>query len=124
MRVDGSPLVRSYLRLNVQNLTGSITRVTLRIYANSSSKVGYDVRLVTGTWSEASLTYNNAPVFGSAISASSPFSGGQWTTVDITSVITGNGTYNLALTTASSTAISLASREGANAPQLIIEMGP
>jgi hypothetical protein len=125
IRVDGSPLVRSYLRFNVQNLTGRITRVTLRIYANSASTVGYDIRLVTNTWSETSINYNNAPPFGSAVSASSPFSSGQWTTVDLTSVITGNGTYNLALTTASSTAISLASREaGANAPQLIIETTP
>jgi hypothetical protein len=125
VRVDGSPLVRSYLRFNVQNLTGRIIRVTLRIYANSSSNVGYDIRLVTSTWSETSITYNNAPPFGSAVSASSPFTGGQWTTVDVTSIITGNGTYNLALTTASSTAISLASREaGTNAPQLIIETAP
>lgn len=126
LRADGSPLVRSYLRFNVQNLSGTVvTRVTLRIYANSSSTVGYDIRLVTSTWSESSITYNNAPPFGSAASASGRFSGGQWTTVDITSLITGNGTYNLALTTASSTAFSLASREaGANAPQLIIETAP
>jgi hypothetical protein len=83
------------------------------------------VRNVTSTWSETTITYNNAPPFGSVISSSGPFSGGVWTNVNLTSLVTGNGTYNIALTTSSSTAVSLASREsGANAVQLIIETAP
>jgi hypothetical protein len=125
IRVDGSPLVRSFIRFNVQNVTGRITRVTLRVYANSASTAGYDVRNVTGTWSETTVTYNNAPSFGTAISSSSRPSAGAWTSVDLTSLVTGNGAYNIALTTAGSTAVSLASREsGTNAPQLIIETAP
>ena len=59
---------------------------------------------------------------GSAAGSSNGFSGAVWTTFDITSLVTGNGTINIALTTSSSTAVSLASREsGANAPQLIVE---
>ena len=41
----------------------------------------------------------------------------------MTSHVTGNGTYNLALTTTSGTAISLGSREGANPPQLVVTTG-
>jgi hypothetical protein len=56
---------------------------------------------------------------------SNSFGAGVWTTVDITSLVTGNGTYNFALTTTSGTAFSLASRDaGANAPQLVIETIP
>jgi len=56
---------------------------------------------------------------------SGAFGSGAWTTVDITPLITGNGTFNIALTTTSLTAFSLASREsGVNAPQLIIETAP
>jgi len=74
------------------------------------------------TWTETILDYNNAPALGNSVGSSPGFSGGVWTTVDITPLVTGNGTYNIALTTSSSTAISLASREsGANAPQLIVE---
>jgi hypothetical protein len=125
LRIDGSPLVRSFIRFNVQNVTGRITRVTLRVYANSTSSVGYDVRNVTSSWSESSITYNNAPPFGSAISTSGSFNGGVWTSVNLTSLVTGNGTYNIVLTTASGTAVSFGSREsGANAPQLIIETAP
>jgi hypothetical protein len=125
IRIDGSPLVRSFIRFNVQNMTGRVTRVTLRVYANSQSTVGYDVRSVSSSWSETSITYTNAPPFGSAIAASGPFNAGVWTSVDLTPLITGNGTYYLALTTASNTAVSFGSREsGANAPQLIIETIP
>jgi hypothetical protein len=118
--------VRTYLRFSVQGLSGTITRVTLRVYANSSSSGGYLVNSVSdNTWTETSLTYNTAPPIGAAAGSSGSFSGGVWTTVDITSLVTGNGAINLALGTSSSTAISLASREsGANAPQLLVETLP
>jgi hypothetical protein len=122
-RVDGSPIVRSYLRFNVQGLTGTITRVTLRVYAKSSSSTGYTVYAVSNnTWTETTITYNNAPLIGSSVGSSPGFSAGVWTTATVSSLVTGNGTINIALGTSSSTAISLASREDAAfAPQLVIE---
>jgi hypothetical protein len=125
-RVDGSPIVRTYIRFNVQGVSGTITRVRLRVFANSSSSSGYTVSGVSdNTWNELTINYNNAPPVGGVAGSSNVFSGGAWTTVDITSLVTGNGTINLALTTSSTTAISLASREsGANAPQLIVETVP
>jgi hypothetical protein len=120
--VDGSPIVRTYIRFNLQGLSGTIRRVTLRVFANSSSSSGYSVGSVSNnTWTETTINYNNAPPVGGAVGSSNGFSGGVWTTVDITSLVTGNGTLNLALVTSSSTAISLASRESANVPELIVE---
>ncbi len=118
--------MRSYLRFNVQNVTGRITRVTLRIYTSSAANSGCVANIVSNnTWSETGLTYNNAPPLGSALGSSGSFGAGVWITMDVTTYITGNGTYNIAVTTPGSTAISLASREsGANAPQLVIEIGP
>jgi hypothetical protein len=54
LRADASPLVRSYLRFDVQGLSGTITRVTLRIFTNSNSSTGYDVRSVADNpgWSK------------------------------------------------------------------------
>ena len=125
-RIDGSPIVRTYLRFNVPVLSGTLLRVRLRIYANSNSSSGYTVNSVSNnTWSELTINYNNAPAIGNSAGSSGAFSGGTWTTVDITSPVSGNGVLNLALTTSSSTAVSLASREsGANAPQLMIEAIP
>jgi hypothetical protein len=123
LRGDGSPVVRSYLRFNIQGVGSTVTRATLRIFANSASSGGYEIRSVSNnSWVESTITYNNAPAVGNLLGSSGGFNAGVWTTVDITAYITGNGTYNLALTVPGSTAISFASREaGSNAPQLIVE---
>ena len=126
LRADASPDLHSYLRFNVQGLSGSVSRATLRIYANSASTIGCNANsLSNNTWTESTITYSNAPSVGNVIGSSSPFGAGAWISINVTTYITGNGTYNFGLTTTSSTAISFASREaGANAPQLIIETGP
>jgi predicted outer membrane repeat protein len=126
LRADADPDVRSYLRFNVQGLNGTVTKATLRVFANSSSSQGCSAHSVSdNTWTESTLSYNNAPPLGGTLGSSGLFGANAWISIDVTSYITGNGTYNLALTTPGSTAVSLASREsGANAPQLIIETAP
>jgi hypothetical protein len=74
------------------------------------------------SWSESTLNFNNAPPVGALIGSSGAISSGTWTAVNVTALITGNGTFNLGLITTSSTAISFASREsGPNTPQLVVE---
>jgi hypothetical protein len=123
IRIDGSPIVNSYLRFSVSGLTGTVTSATLRIFANSSLSAGYVAHAVAdNTWGETSITYSNAPTIGSAIGSSGAATSGAWTSVDVTTYVTGNGTLSFGLTDPSSTALSMASREsGANAPQLIIQ---
>lgn len=122
IRVDGSPLVRSYLKFNVENISGQVVNATLRIFANSSQSTGFSVHKVSdNTWIETGIVYTNAPSFDTTSSgASGPLTAGNWYTVDITSLISGNGTYSIALLTSNTTAESLASRESANAPQLTV----
>jgi hypothetical protein len=126
LRADASPDMRSYLRFNLQGLTGTVKRATLRVFANSASTSGITIYGVSdNTWTESTITYNNAPPIGSPIGSFRPVSAGSWVSIDLTAYLTGAGIYNLALTTPGSTAISLASRQaGANAPQLIVETGP
>ena len=123
LRGDGSPVMRSYLRFNVQGLNGTVRRATLRLFANNASTGGYEIRRVSNnTWGELTLTYSNSPAVGSVLDTSGSFNSGVWTTVDVTAYITGNGSYSLALTVPTSAAISFASREvGNNAPQLMVE---
>ena len=73
------------------------------------------------TWTESTINHSNAPAPASSWGSSGAFSANAWTTVDVTEYITGNGTYNLAFSTGSTTNVSYSSREGANAPQLVIE---
>lgn len=114
--------MNSYVKFNVQSLSGTIKSVTLRIYANSSSSAGYAARGVAdSTWGETTITYSNAPAMSSTITGSSgSFATGAWTAVNVAALVTGNGTYSFGLTTTGAQ-INLASREsGANAPQLVI----
>jgi hypothetical protein len=125
LRIDASPDTRSYLRFDIQGVGGVIARATLRIYANSASSAGFNVRGVTDdTWTEADLTYLNAPALGDIVGSSGAFSADMWITVDVTSLLTGDGLVSLALTGINNTAVSFSSLQGANPPELIIEIFP
>ncbi len=113
--------LRSYLRFNVSGLSGVVTSATLRVFSNSASTIGYDVRGVTQNgWNESTITWRNAPAISSTITASSgPLSAGGWSTTNVTPLVTGNGTFSFALTSTSTSALLLASREtGTLAAQL------
>ncbi len=121
IRVDGSPVVRSYLRFNVAGLTGAATSATLRIWANSAQSTGYDVfGVADNTWVETAITDSTAPPFGAKIGSSGAAATGTWTSVNVTSAVTASGLISFGLSTTNSTALSLSSREGTNAPQLVI----
>ena len=123
LRADASPDMRSYLRFNVQGLSGSIVNAQFRVYSKSKSSVGYQIRSVNSSeWYETTTIYGNAPSVGAVVGNSGPYASGAWTSVDVTSLIKGNGTIDVALTTSSMTAVSFASREEpAYIPQLIIQ---
>jgi acid phosphatase len=122
LRVDASPVVESYLRFTVQGLSGQVGQARLLIYASSGSTQGLVAQSVAdNTWDEMTLTYANAPAMGSTLASSPAVSGGTWITLDVTSYVTGNGTFSFGITTPGSTAIGLASREsGANSPKLVV----
>jgi hypothetical protein len=122
LHVDASPERRAYLRFDVQGVGGAITRATLRLFSQTSSSIGYDVRPVAdNTWNELTVTYNTAPSFGSVAGSSGSVGTGTWSAVDVTSLVSGTGLISLALTTADTNTLILASREtGANTPQLVV----
>jgi acid phosphatase type 7 len=122
LRVDGSPDVRSYIRFNVTGLSGSVSNATLRILANSSNSQGIRaLGVADNTWGETTINYTNAPPLGSLLASSPGFTTGTWISLNVTSYITGNGTFSVGVNTLSGTATSLASRQsGANSPQLVV----
>jgi len=125
---DGSPLFSSYVRFQVAGLTGfRVTSATLRVFANTSGAPGevYDVHGVSGTtWTEAGITYANAPALAATVGSSAAVAAGSWTSVDVTSLVKGDGAVDLALATSNTTRISFSSREGSNPPQLVIDAVP
>jgi chitodextrinase len=122
LRVDGSPLVYSYLKFDLSSVPGTATALTLQVLATSSSGAGYAVRSVSdNTWGESTLTWNNAPPIGSSdVGQSGAFSANTLTTVNVSSLINGNGLLSMAMIGINSTAIAFSSREGSIKPQLVV----
>jgi hypothetical protein len=94
------------------------------LFFNSTSTTGVNINGLSDTsWGETTITYNSMPAIDGLLAGSSGAikTSSTWASIDITSLVSGNGTFSIAVTTTNSTAISLASREsGANAPQLVI----
>ena len=106
-------------------LAGSktVTNATLRLYCVNSSPMGGEFRSVsTSDWTEGTVTWNNAPSFGSTASTLGSVSSGNWYTVNVTSLVGGDGTFSIGVTSTNSDGADYTSAEGTGgfAPQLIV----
>ncbi|WP_299444635.1 DNRLRE domain-containing protein [uncultured Phycicoccus sp.] len=122
LRLDGDPVVNSYLRFTPSGLYPTVTSAVLRISANAKNTSGFDVRTSSGAWDEGTITYANAPAFGGTVATAPPTTQGGWVEVPVTVAVTGNGSVTFVLTQTGSTAVAYASREagGATAPTLVV----
>jgi tartrate-resistant acid phosphatase type 5 len=123
IRVDASPILRSYLRFTVPAVSGTITRAVLRVYARSTLGSSFSLASTTGSWSESTITYANAPSLGTTIGRSPTANAESWVDIDVSSLVKSAGQYNLVMFTSSTTAASFHSRENINAPRLILSLG-
>ena len=122
LRIDASPTTNSYLRFNVQGVTGNVTQATLRIYTQSTSTNGYNVHAVANnTWGELSINGNNAPPLGNILNSSGGITANNYVDVDVTGNITGNGLVSFGLSTTETSLIQVSSREGNNPPELVVQ---
>jgi hypothetical protein len=122
LRVDGSPVTRSYLAFNLQGLGDPVSRAFLFVYAENGAPRGYGVRRASGkAWSESRLTYANAPGVSRVLASQRRFRGARWTRVDVTGLVRDNGLVSFALTTSSRSTLRVASSESTRSPQLVLE---
>lgn len=121
LRTDASPYRAAYLRFNVQGVT-DFSSARLRIYVETGSRGGFEVREVTDdTWGESTLTFNNKPnPSNTVVWNSGPVSAGSWVNADVSSLVTQGGLVSFALTSTDTTAMRLTSREGTKPPELIV----
>jgi Putative Ig domain len=121
--VDAIPQKDGLLRFTVSGLSGAAANATLRLYCTDASPVGGTFYPVAdGTWTEL-VTWNTAPPAGStAIAGLGAVSAGTSYDVDVSSYVTGNGTYSIRVVTSSKNAAAYASKEGgaATAPTLVV----
>lgn len=126
----GNPEYRSFLKFDVSGLSGSVSTATMRLYVTDGSVEGGEIYSVSnnysggGSWSEAGLTWSNAPDMGGAeLSSVGTVSVGEWIEFDVTAAIGGDGAHSFGLLSNSSNSVLYSSKEGSNPPELIIETG-
>lgn len=115
-----TPRIVSYLAVPVSGLSGTVTSATLRLYSYSTSSLGIDVATTAGGWTEAGITYANAPAVGTVVGHGASIALNTWATVDLTSTVTHNGTYYLAVTTTRTANNTFGSRESGSPPTLVV----
>jgi beta-glucanase (GH16 family) len=123
LKVDASPAVHSYLRFNVQLPPGAtITAATLKLYTTyeSTTRGFYVARVSSNSWSEASLSYDNAPALGPQLGSSGSWSAPGYKGVRLPVSAVAAGLNSFGVGTTSSYSKSFHSREGANRPKLIV----
>ncbi|MCA9899908.1 MAG: DNRLRE domain-containing protein, partial [Anaerolineales bacterium] len=120
---DDAPDIFSVLKFNVAGLDGAVASATLRVFVTSGSFAFNVAEVANNTWSEASVTYSNAPTAGASINGSGPVTSG-WVEIDVTSYISGDGTFSLALLADAAGRNLFSSDEAGNGPELIVVTGP
>ncbi|MFC1414123.1 DNRLRE domain-containing protein [Streptacidiphilus sp. N1-12] len=118
---DPKPEADVYIKFTVSGLTAPPAGASLQIYSNAVSGTGVQLWTAASNWTETGITYHNAPARGATMVADMPnLTAGTWATADVSTVVTGNGTYTFVLTTTSTVSKKFASREVAATPPKLV----
>jgi Calcineurin-like phosphoesterase len=126
LRIDGNHGggldYRTYVKVKVAGLTGIVHRAAIRLWVVNPTRDGPAVRQTATSWKARTLTWANRPKsIGPWLSDVGPVPSGGWVDFDVTSAISGDGTYSFLLRSTSSDGLVASSLEGAHPPMLIIE---
>ena len=128
LSVDNSPIKHGLLRFTVSGVgSGTIQSVTLRLFCLDGSDKGGDVYWVPdNSWQEKSVDWNTEPAADPTLRASlGAVSANTWYEVDLSSLVTGDGTYSIRIASTSSNGADYSTKEGTAglAPQLVVTLG-
>ena len=122
LEVDGSPPQIAYFRFDVNGLRGMVQSAQLTLSVADPSNHGGVIYLVSdSSWDEDSVTYNTRPTIdGPALDAQGEVNVGDTVTLDVTSAISGDGTYSFAIISDNYNGAEYRSREDASYPPVLI----
>jgi hypothetical protein len=125
MVTDASPTKYVLLKFTVSGTAGkTIQSVKLRLYCVDASPDGGSIYPVSDNgWGERTVTWNNQPAVGStAVASLGAVAASTWFEVDLSSLVTGDGTYSLRIATTSGNAAAYSTKEGTAgfAPNLVV----
>ena len=107
-------------------LLQSIQSVKLRVFCLDASDKGGDFyRVVDNSWQENAVTSNTEPAADpTSLASLGPVSANTWYEVDLSSLVTGDGTYSIRIASTSGNGVDYSTKEGAagSAPQLVVTL--
>jgi hypothetical protein len=127
IKVDDSPVKDGLLRFTVSGVGSSmVASAVLRLYCTDGSSDGGSVyRVADNGWDETTVTWNTAPTSDvSPIGSLGPVATGAWATLDVTSLVVGDGTYSVEIAKGTTNAAFYSTKEGASglAAQLAVTL--
>jgi fibronectin type 3 domain-containing protein len=126
LEVDGSPAKQILLKFTVSGVgTARVSSARLRLYDTDPSPAGGEFRGAPSTWDEGTVTWNTKPAAGALVATLGRVAAGTWYDVDVTPLVTGDGTFTIAVTSSNSDGADYSSKQGPStqAPQLIVTAG-
>jgi len=128
LKADGSPKVESFLKFTVAGLDGAkVKSAKLRLYATGPTRNSHTLSRVASTsWTEGTLNWNNRPAKGTSLATLGSASSGRWYEIDVSPLVTQDGTVSLALSSTGSDGVAYATKEAGEglAPQLVVTAAP
>ena len=121
LKFSGTAEYRSLVKFTLSGLSAAPSSVKLRLYVTDASSRGGDWYLVSNDWVENTVIWGNKPVIsGDPVASVGAVTAGSWVEIDLTSAITGNGTYSFEATSTSSNTTAFSTSQGTNAPQVVV----
>jgi hypothetical protein len=109
----------AFLKFSVDDIPESVPPAKLQLFSQDLAGPVHAYAIADTNWTETTLTWNNMPPAGALIGSGSAVSN-EWFEIDITGYITGPGEYSIALEESGNVRGRIHSREGANAPRLVL----
>jgi uncharacterized repeat protein (TIGR01451 family) len=125
MITDATPEKEFLMKFDVSGIGGGeVVSATLRVYCVGGAVVtGGEFHGASNDWQETTVTWDTAPAANPiALSSLGPVAAGNWYEVDVTPLVTGDGTYTLHASSTSGDGADYSTKEGASgfAPQLLV----
>lgn len=130
-RASSLDTLNSFLKFAVTGLAGTVQNAKIRMRVTNASNSGGSIYVATNNlngsatlWAQTDLNWGTTPqIIGVAFSSVGAVAIDDVVDFNVTSAITGNGTYSFALKSSSGDDVHFSSKEGANPPELIIQTG-
>ncbi len=127
LRIDGGSDqdIESYVRFSVAGVTRPIQSATLRLFTSTDKSDNVSIYTTANNWAEnqdSGITWTTRPPRSKTVGNIPSAAANEWIELDVTSVVTGDGTYSFIVATDSTDGLTFSSREGGNPPELVLTL--